>query len=286
MRLTLSLAALCALVVAVTATSTPTSPVARFGNTGLNPPRSVLNPDYLNQRSAPAPRAASAVVPARELTNAERLRRGLPPRAPINLRRTGSRLAKRSALPGVTICGYILVKSSQDYHVFGYLSPSLNDFGQTAYMQTSTQGALKFDLTYYPDDPSAPVNLRLKNSPAVEDYLGGVSGYASSSDDLAYGSTDYMVIGPVAKTPARSPPIHGDNAFGDATSIDEAMESAIWRYAYGQLSVQWVNTDGSLPTTRIGYVQEEPMFILSADLPAFVDDYGVGTPVFFTFVLA
>ncbi|KAJ7093315.1 hypothetical protein B0H15DRAFT_832008 [Mycena belliarum] len=281
MRFTLSFAVLCVSGVTLAATfNNPTraTPIAR-GNTGLNPPRSVLV-EYLNERSAAAPRTA-------KLTNAELLRRGLPPHAPAR-RRLNARPATRSALPGVTACGYIRATYSQNGTSIGYLSSQLNEFGEVAFVQADQSGAQKFDLTYYPDSPNAPVNLKMRNPVAAESYLGGVVGYDTATDDIGYGSTDYSVLAPTGLTMAHSPPVYGPNAFNDATGNDNKIESAIWRYnaIYNTLGVQWINTDGSEPTTHIAYVIEEPMFVLSGDVNAFYENYGLGASVYFTFVHA
>jgi hypothetical protein len=61
-------------------------------------------------------------------------------------------------------------------------------------------------------------------------FLGGIVGFASSSNDLSAGSSNYLYLGgTAATTPPGAGPTVGANSFTAATGINERIETAIAR---------------------------------------------------------
>ncbi|KAJ6572555.1 hypothetical protein DFH09DRAFT_1362476 [Mycena vulgaris] len=286
MRFTFPVAVLWALATSLTASAAETSPAPSPGSarpaestpfssllTNLRtfkrrcevtkvtttPPRSIL-PSDRNRRSAAAPRSAYAPF----LSNADRFRRGLSLRPPA---RRPAQIAWRSSNPGITLTDNILS---------GHLVPTQID-------------AMVVSLTYSVSEPDALIDLKIIGG-ISQGFFGGVVGYASISSDIGTGDTgsNYNVLGPVAHTVPNSPSSDGASGFSDYTYIDEPIESGIWHFSPGTnaLLPQWMNTNGDTPATEIIYVEAEPLFAIMGDLPTFHDAYGVGTPVYFTFVLS
>ncbi|KAJ7287273.1 hypothetical protein C8J57DRAFT_1707636 [Mycena rebaudengoi] len=249
----------------VSATSTP----AARSPTGINPPRSVLSSD------ANGDAIRRTVTSRKYMSNALRLARGLPLNPPH--RGKGSH-ARKSTLPPTTVSGYIFVSS------LGYVSPQLNDFGELGYFLPSKTGAMKVALTYYADQPSTPLNIRVIGGSY---FLGGISGYNSPSDDLVAGKPNYNFLGYTTETPVNSLPTAGNNSFTQTTGIFENIESAIWNFnvGTGALTPRWINVDSSAPADiSIFYAEEEPVLGLTGDMTTFYNNFGVGTKVSFRFI--
>ncbi|KAF8144382.1 hypothetical protein K438DRAFT_1992843 [Mycena galopus ATCC 62051] len=256
---------------ALTATRTRSRP--------LNPP--------LYQAHAIAERRAAAPQAGEYMTNAKRFSLGLPPRKPCSSRR--SYLVKRSGTPPVTVQGNILVTETDTSSVLGYLTSSFNDFGEYGYIQSSQSGAMTVSFQYELANPDpSEISITVTN-PTVAAYslLGAVVGYSSYSDDIGLGNSNYQTIAGTIPTAPGSMPQDLDNSYDASTDEDSDIESAIWNFNPATLSLkpQWINTDGSSPTTSIIYVSGEyPMLALTGDPDMFYNDYGVGTNVAFTFV--
>ncbi|KAJ6552288.1 hypothetical protein DFH09DRAFT_1366386 [Mycena vulgaris] len=306
MRFTFPVAVLWALATSLTASAAETSPAPSPGSarpaestpfssllTNLRtfkrrcevtkvtttPPRSIL-PSDRNRRSAAAPRSAYAPF----LSNADRFRRGLSLRPPA---RRPAQIAWRSSTPGITQPHGQHSRNTDAS--CGFIAPALNDLGQSGHLVPTQIDAMVVSLTYSVSEPDALIDLKIIGG-ISQGFFGGVVGYASISSDIGTGDagSNYNVLGPVAHTVPNSPSSDGASGFSDYTYIDEPIESGIWHFSPGTnaLLPQWMNTNGDTPATEIIYVEAEPLFAIMGDLPTFHDAYGVGTPVYFTFVLS
>jgi len=172
-------------------------------------------------------------------------------------------------------------------NVLGYLSAQTNTFGEYGLFETDLSKALKvsFDTAF-----SGSIDLLTSNSIfSTLPFLGAVQGFSSPTADLATGNANYLFLSPVAQTTALSSPVDGESGFKTTTAISKPIESAIWRYDAGsnKITIQWVNSDSSLPTTTLAYVPSEQGIVAIGDLAAFNSAYGVSVnAISFTFVSA
>ncbi|KAJ7304520.1 hypothetical protein DFH08DRAFT_1089225 [Mycena albidolilacea] len=278
--LTLVFAALSTgLAAAVTPTTT--------GFQSLNPDPSVLEGQTDLGRRAPAPRPAAGLP----LTNAKRLQRGFPLKKPAVRRHGDAHIAKRSGTPPVSYTANIQVTETGSGSVLGYVSSSMNAFGEYS-LQDGQTGALSVTFSYQPEDVSAPLDVTINNvaydgSPT---FFGGIKGFGSASSDLVSGSSNYCFLGSTVQTPSGTGPTDGANSFTDKTRIAEQIESAIWHYdpATASLTPQWFNSDSSAPATTLVYMAGEQAFGFVGDFAAFTNSYGptAGAVVTFTVVPA
>lgn len=143
-----------------------------------------------------------------------------------------------------TFTGYIEVNNATTF-----IGDTFNSFGEY-----TTTSSLADALAVSFDPSSSPFSITVTNNPASSSYpyLGGIQGYGSTNANLGSGSYNYSFLGgTVATSPGATPATDG-NSFTAATSISEAIESAIWSISSGDaLTAQWINTDGSSPTTYV-----------------------------------
>ncbi|CAE6477399.1 unnamed protein product [Rhizoctonia solani] len=238
----------------------------------INPPLSVVrNVDFASLPAAPEP-----------ATNAERFAQGLPPIRPRNLHlKQGTRAAsapraETSPVPAVEQKCNVVARTKDT--TLGYLVPQLNAFGQYGRFQASQAGSLQLSVLYVPGS-DAPVDLYPVNGPTkAYPYVGGAMGIASDSDDLSPGSSNYAYVVATRQTPPGSPAVAGDNSSAASTGIPADFESAIWIYnpTTNQFRPQWVNADGSTPTT---YHQDgNDALILTGDPEAVNNAFGTSYP--------
>jgi hypothetical protein len=254
----------------------------------LNPPVSVTQQHQDSRRGLNA-NASGAELDARapspspvmRMTNAERMVAGLPPLPP---RRRGSRTsnAARSAPSpgGPALHGYIAAKRAGTDTLLGYVAHDYNVFGENGLTNPSNPvaGALKVILPAE-SERTGPFNLEVED-PVMTSYpfLGFISGFSNTSPDLSTGKFNYLYLGGVKETPAYSPPADQPNSFSESTTISARSESAVWHHenTTGQLTPQWINMGGSIPSIFYGYVPSEQVVIATGDKGAFESELGGG----------
>ncbi|KAH8091777.1 hypothetical protein BXZ70DRAFT_909643 [Cristinia sonorae] len=201
-------------------------------------------------------------------TNAQRLKRGLPPKPPV--RRTNRALQPRASPPPLPVAptGYIKVVSSSQT---GYVSARANSFGEYGYTANLDE-ALKVTLL---NTAGSPFDVVALNGIAEFPTLGFIKGFASTNSDLHTGSHNYAYLGGVTPTPPGSPALVLPNSFSSASGVPEGVESAVWSLGTdGQLKPSWVNTDGGKPPIWIMYVDGAAAYAISGDPPAFGNAFG------------
>ncbi|KAF8217985.1 hypothetical protein K438DRAFT_1925249 [Mycena galopus ATCC 62051] len=215
----------------VGANPTPTS------HRAFNPDPSVLR----NSEYVPSPRSA----PSLPLTNAKRLQLGLPLKQPTRRYTAKAAIAKRSAIPSAippaSITASILVNNASG-SALGYLNPQLNAFGEYGYVNDSLSGALSVTFSYDPTSPSAIFDVTANNGvDANFPFFGAIVGYASTSNDLGPGSSNYNYLG------------------------------ATWSYdpVTALLTPQWTNTNGSIVAASMLYDATNVTFLMTGDIDAF-----------------
>jgi len=225
-------------------------------------------------------------------TNAKRFAMKLPPLSPRTHHpqraaphRLGSRVqaaprAQTSPLPPVNQKCFILVKSATQ--TFGYLSSTFNDYGEYGLVLSDPSGlALQVAFSYSPDSPSQ-LDLTAVNGQAPSfPFLGGVIGFASTSDNFGIGSYNYAYVAGTGQTPPGSRPVFQDSTFGTATGVPTDSESAIWVYnpTTQAITAQWINTDGSAPATSFVYANDfNKALLMTGDANKLRSTFGASYP--------
>lgn len=232
----------------------------------------------------------------RELTNAERLRRGLTPKSPILRRGTPVRRhADPSGRPRPTDPGnpnstkrrgVIQVLNADSGASLGYVSSTALNKAFYTY-ETSKDNALivKFDIDE--TESGTDLNLSIENSDTGYTFLGLIQGRDDTNSNLNSGSFHYTYIGGI-KNPGTEPgsgPTNIDNSYTTATGRKRTAESAVWTYdsSSGKLTPQWTNTDGSVPAVH--YFSQSTVIYVGGDQNAFHNKYSAPvTSVAFKFV--
>jgi hypothetical protein len=123
----------------------------------------------------------------------------------------------------------------------GYLSNVFNSFGEYSLTTNVSQRlAVPFTVT-----GSGPFSITATNGTSPSHpFVGGITGFSSTSSDLGSGSFNYSYLGGTDFTPAGSPPFSGGNTFTEATGMFEYIEASIWSISGGNpLAPQWVTTN-------------------------------------------
>ncbi|CUA75354.1 hypothetical protein RSOLAG22IIIB_05859 [Rhizoctonia solani] len=255
----------------------------------LNPPRSVAKPiDWASLAPATGP-----------VTNAKRFAQGLPPLKPRgrkhhrgstynNIENAALKRATRAAsaprsdtspIPPVQQKCNILVKTADA--TLGYLAPSLNIFGEYGQFQGAQAGSLEVSISYVPGS-EASVDMVPTNGPTkAYPFMGGAIGYSSPNSDFNPGTRGYAYVAATPQSPSGSPPISGDNSFAIATGMSSDYESAIWIYdpSTFEIRAQWVNTDGSKPTTYVLFANDgNDALVLTGDPNTLNNSFGTSYP--------
>ncbi|KAI0350771.1 hypothetical protein OH77DRAFT_1430576 [Trametes cingulata] len=224
-------------------------------------------------------RAVPLAGPEARLTNAQRLARGLPPRAPHFNTRRRALAARQSSVPCPQVTGTILTKDL-DGNVFGYVAHAPNAFGE--YGKTDN-AADALSVVIRTCDTTAPFEIDTLNGAADHTRFGAILGFASTSSTIDstsfnyayFGGTDSVPYGPAQVTP---------NTFSAASGIPEGVESTIWTLSGNDLKVTWVNPDGSTPAEHLIFVPSSGAFALTGNVGLFQGNFGSVTEVTFTFV--
>jgi len=250
MRFALNLIA--ALAVATTALAQPSRRAL-----SLNPDASVVHPIDDVPNTGP-------------ITNAKRFAMHLPPITPRTLRRPHSRTPTRvhgaprsesSPLPPSVAKCNILAKTA-DGNSLGFVAAAFNKYGEYGLFQGSPDGALEVMFTGV---SGSRLDMYANNSPSTSHpFVGAISGFSAPDDDFSHGSWNYAFLGGVSQTPPGSGAVAGENTFVMATGFDGNYQSAIWSYdsTSQAIAAQWINVDGSAPSTYMLYANDVNQGIL------------------------
>ncbi|KAJ7592775.1 hypothetical protein C8J56DRAFT_482559 [Mycena floridula] len=231
----------------------------------FNPPTSVL------QRSDETTEVVGRDEP---LTNAKRLSLGLPLMAPT--RRQTARTSRPSGKAPYVKKGHLKAYDSKN-HLVGYVAASLNEFGEYIFTQHSSQ-SLKVEV--HEDSEGTMIALNPPN-PAYP-LVGGITGFASTDNNIGPDSFNYGYFGGVKSSPHGKPSNVG-NTFTTATSIQESSESVMWKLnSNGHVTAHWTNVDGSRPHTYL--LNTKGILAFTGDLKSFRDAFGPATHIILKFV--
>ncbi|KAI0826234.1 hypothetical protein BC629DRAFT_1434710 [Irpex lacteus] len=245
-----------------------------------------------NVESSLVPRRARALAVAadgkRQLTNAERFARGLPPNKPL-YRRSPALHARASATPTSSSTEtsspspivFVPVPSATPCPITGVMEVRLSN-GQSGYWDaaTSTEGATtgNIGLTTNPDrlagiysfDPcgSNPGNVQCLNCDTHDDFsVAGIT--LASRDNTELTSTDGT--GYIQLTSSTLPNATAQRVpSAQSPNGEYPSESAVWNYdeTTGILTPQWVNADGSVVKLAVSLAIES-----EGDINHFVVQY-------------
>jgi hypothetical protein len=174
-------------------------------------------------------------------------------------------------------CAAGIIKVTYQFNsaLVGYVSATyVNSFGRFD-ITGNTTNALSVTITQ-----GSKQNMFIKNgpNPGTYPFLGFVVGPTSSNNDLASGSSNYILLTSTAVTLPGSPPQNVGNAYNG-----DASESAIWT-ADGNyfITAQWVNSDLTLPPTILFDISGG--LLATGDPGQFQQDFVVGSNVVFQVV--
>jgi hypothetical protein len=234
---------------------------------------------------------SSRNINVERMTNAKRLAMGLPPMAPQ--RRNAAQMAARnvvnpsqSATPGRTLTGRIQVSNANTGAFLGYVSKNYQLFGEYGLVDKLNQG-LKVKIDGVTNGKSGPLQITNKNGDSTYPNVGAVSGYSNTNTALTAGSFNYVYIGGTAQTSPFATPALGPSAFFDATSVQEAIESAVWYFNTNnrRITFGWVNPDGTRAEAKLALYKPDGVLLAVADIAAFRAEFtGQTVPVTFTLV--
>jgi len=215
----------------------------------INPPSTGLNP-----------LSGLSLVSARGLdTNSKRLAHGLGPLPPRSLAAKKSHLSKarsngpKRSTPSGTACtprvGNVQIVDATSGAPMGYMANDVNEFGEYV-LATEAATPLEINFKQCQSDPFEIVQMNTCGCMPYKN-IGAIQGYSSTSVDLAVGSYNYVVIGGVTATGSASVPSTVANSFTYTTNTQKMAESEVWILdASLNLSLQWVNSDSSVPPTQ------------------------------------
>ncbi|KAF8895880.1 hypothetical protein CPB84DRAFT_1245091 [Gymnopilus junonius] len=243
----------------------------------LNPTPSQMRTHKVSHKHEAVPQLA-----LRGMTNAKRFAAGLPPlpphRKPLGQRTKTARSASASTVPGTP--SNIEILDSASKASLGFLSSRYNSFGEAS-LATDTDPNNRMVIITPPN--GGPVDVQTVNGPnALYPFLGGIKDVTSPNNMIGPTSSDFGYLGGTLQTFPGSSPVLAGNTFTAATGLPVPIESAIWYHdtVTGALTAQWVNPDGTLPTTYLGYIQG--FLIFTGNQTAFAATYGQPTWVDFT----
>jgi len=224
----------------------------------------------------------------RDMTNAERLRRGLPPNSPIMRRGTPIRREDPSSRPNrpnrpsntISHRGVIQVINSASGAVIGYLANNSMKKAQVHHQPKRDDSVLV--VTFHTDGTGSGTNLNLvmKNSNTGFPFLGLVQGATDTDSVLSSGSPEFTILAGVVKpgTTPGSPPADLSNSYSAANGLPRTAETAVWAFdsSTGMLSPSWVNPDGSLPTVQ-SFTQSDNGVYITGDITAYQAQFSTTT---------
>lgn len=227
------------------------------------------------------------------LTNAELLRRGLPPKDPFLRRGTPVRRHQPSSRPDHggdhngnngnhngdhdgdhnknTHTGVIEVLDS-DNNVLGYIAKNLVNGGAQAGYDPSLANALTVSFKSK-GNSDKEVNIVATNFNPSWNFLGMIQGRDDSDSTMKSGSYQYGYLGGVGSpgTKRGDTPTLIDNSY--FIGSPRTAETAVWVYDSntGELTPHWVNPDGTTP--NIQYWTQSTGLYFGGDEAAFVARY-------------
>ncbi|THV06310.1 hypothetical protein K435DRAFT_773288 [Dendrothele bispora CBS 962.96] len=251
------------------------------------------------------PREEDLILPSRSrlaipqsFTNAQRLKAGLPLKAP---RRFHSRDDYGSSPPGYPYPpypvpsnhpghqtrGFIQVSESSTGNVIGFVGNTFVIDGEYGIIPPSTPQEQRL-LVNVNRATRGPQSIQTSNGPDDKfPYLGSILGFGSPSGDLSPGSFSYTYIGGTSKpTPPGSKPQAQANSFTMDTGIDREIESAVFTLHHDDsITIQWVNEDPSVNNcfNHIGVIASNILFA-TGDKDQFTRVFGATTWVDFKFI--
>ncbi|KAH9925015.1 uncharacterized protein BXZ73DRAFT_103393 [Epithele typhae] len=205
----------------------------------------------------------------RDLSNGERMARGLGPKPPRRLYSTGTHVARAapSGVAGTSQSGSIGVYAAGGQFV-GYIGA----YGITTVPPGSGTASAAWTYSYaMPDPASSVVELNRLGTPF---RLSAVAIRSGPQVTLGPGNTIYLQLqNSRATTPAGSPLstyVYDTYAIGYAQTTVFSVDPST-----GLVTVKWVNPDGSMPTTYLA-VSGMGLYV-TGDLSALASQ--LGTPV-------
>lgn len=190
-----------------------------------------------------------------KLSNAQRLARGLPLKAPVRKAKTVIIRQMPSAGPPVTKMGMMQVTNVDTGESVGYISAT---FLSTGHLGFTTDVAKALEISFVIDSfatTATGLRIIMDDSDQSIDFpiLGLIQGRDNSDDDIGSSSFNYLYLGGVALPGTASGSIASlmDNTYTNATAISRASETDVWSIDLntGLITPQWVNEDGTSVTT-------------------------------------
>ncbi|KAF9525578.1 hypothetical protein CPB83DRAFT_909050 [Crepidotus variabilis] len=213
---------------------------------------------------APSPRS---VYPG--ISNAERLKRGLPLKPP---KRRASHVIHAPRPSATPVRGRVQAFDAYTGAPIGFISKNPSSAG-VAGLTPVFDDAMVFQ---YDKSTSAPYDFTMVNPAsyfAQFPLLGNVLGPSSISQTLGPGLYNYCFFAGTNETPADSPPVVQGTSF----STTLGAETAVWKKTdSGDISLQWVNPDGSKPETFVMYAPSANSLAITGDVAAYLDTFGTG----------
>ncbi|KAF9022533.1 hypothetical protein BDZ89DRAFT_1137271 [Hymenopellis radicata] len=272
--------------------------IASASSTTLNTPRAPsIDAPFKVARVPGASTDESIFFPVRE-TNAKRMARGLGPATPnferatilpgrrhIPTRMGSARRSVPSGSVNTPVTGTIKITRADNGALVGYVNEDYTSGGTRRYgITTDAANALQV-TTLVTQNSYTTIELQEPTpTDAAHPLLGAVVGPANSGDNLSSGSYNYALLTGTSHTDANSPPSAAGNSYSSQNS-----ESTIWTYlpsidlpSTQQLTAQWVNPDGSKPTTFLYYLPGSNALLLTGDVSAFNSAFPGGYPVVFS----
>ncbi|KAG9048575.1 hypothetical protein FS837_012516 [Tulasnella sp. UAMH 9824] len=198
-----------------------------------------------------------------QLTNAERFIRGLPPKKPKHLRGSPARRSQPSVAPVTTYRGKIRVDRADNGQNLGYLSS--HPFSGAQHRYQSIDNAAIVNFKYDDTQSTGPASELMGEFKAVTI------------------PTPTSLLGPTTSPGAT--PQSVPNSYSAATGTSRTAESEVWilNRDTNELTMQWLNTDGSKPTMQL-FAQSTALYA-GGDQGSFVSRYpSPVTTVKYTFV--
>ncbi|KAF8192686.1 hypothetical protein K438DRAFT_1762032 [Mycena galopus ATCC 62051] len=211
---------------------------------------------------------------ARDLSNAERVRRRLPLKSPV--RRDSASKAIRAArsqtspLPLVPYSGVIQVFSG--VMSLGYVAPDPNYW--TPLLTPDITAALQVSFQLAQGSTSGSQLDFTEPNDSRGSLFGLVVGRDSTSADIATGSFNiqylHLLFPPNLRSQlilhstagAGSTPAETPSYFSISSGLDKQSETSVWSVDLisGAVSAQWINSDGSSPAT-VMFVQSNHLYV-------------------------
>lgn len=210
-------------------------------------------------------------------TNAQRMARGLPPSPPrfgralpgMVMARTPTQVlaAKRgqpSSVPPMQMSGRIQVRNPQNKQPIGNVKNTNGTNPISGVNALGPEQDLHVSFTA-PPSGSGPFDIMATNAAFPPPFLVGASVAPSTTGVIGLGSPDTVGFTNVQQTPPNSPPVPS------STVPNTMVESAIWSFNPGtnELMAQYVNPDGSKPSTVIAYDIRENVLFFVGDIDAY-----------------